>query len=183
MYIVERVNGKYCYVSECVWNKEKKQFRTPGKCVGKIDVKGIFTPNRYLANLFQLAPSSLTEHQQSIIDTVIKKYGEAIRASCVISNDDEIQTVLKTARAVFFGPELVFGAITKKYRLETIVKKAFPDQTASDVLSLAWYIASEGSALVNSDVWLDTFENPRGYGMTSQDITRLLDRVTYDGMR
>ena len=182
MYIVERVNGKYCYVSECVWNKEKKQFRTPGKCVGKIDVKGIFTPNRYLANLFQLAPSSLTEHQQSIIDTVIKKYGEAIRASCVISNDYEIQTVLKTARAVFFGPELVFGAITKKYRLETIVKKAFPDQTASDVLSLAWYIASEGSALVNSDVWLDTFENPRGYGMTSQDITRLLDRVTYDGM-
>jgi transposase len=182
LYIVERVNGKYCYASECVWDKEKKQFRTPGKCVGKIDAKGIFTPNRYLAGLFQSAPSSLTEHQQSIIETVIRKYGEAIQASCVISNEEGIQAVLKTARTVFFGPELVFAAITRKYRLDAIVKEAFPDQTASDVLSLAWYVASEGSALVNSDVWLDTFENPRGYGMTSQEITRLLDRVTCDGM-
>jgi transposase len=182
VYIVEKVNGKYCYASECVWDKEKKRFRTPGKCVGKIDADGTFTPNRYLTNLFQNVPSALTEQQQNVIDIVIKKYGEAIRPSCVKSNENGIQTVLKTARAVFFGPELVFGAITKKYRLDTILKKAFPDQTASDVLSLAWYIANEGSALVNSDVWLDTFENPHGYGMTSQEITRLLDRVTCDGM-
>lgn len=182
MYIVEKVNGKYCYASECVWDKERKQFRTPSKCVGKINAEGIFTPNRYLASLLHNAPSSLTKHEQSIIDTVIRQYGENIRASCVIPKENEMQTVLKTAKAVFFGPELVFGAITKKYRLDAITKKAFSDQTASNMLSLAWYIASEGSALVNSDVWLNTFENPRGCGMTSQEISRLLDRVTYDGM-
>jgi transposase len=182
MYIVERVNGKYCYASECVWDNEKKQSRTLGTCIGQLNAKDNFIPNPYLASLFQLAPSSLTERQQSIINTVIKKYGDTIRASCALSSEDGIQSILKTAQAVFFGPELVFGAITKKYQLDTIVKKAFPGQTASDVLSLAWYIASEGSALVNSDAWLDTFENPRGYGMTSQEITRLLDRVSYDGI-
>jgi transposase len=147
-----------------------------------MNAEGIFTPNRYLTSLFQNAPSSLTEHQQNIMDIVIEKYGEAARASCVISNEDGVQTVLKTAQAVFYGPEFVLGSITKKYRLNAIVKEAFSDQMASDVLSLAWYIASEGSALVNSDVWLDTFKNPRGCGMTSQEITRLLDKVTYDGM-
>jgi transposase len=182
VYIVEKVNGKYCYASECVWDNEKKQSRTLGTCVGKLNTEDNFIPNRYLASLFQRAPSSLTEHQQNIIDAVVKKYGEAIQTSCVISKKDEIQTVLETAQAVFFGPELVFSVITKKYQLDAIIKKAFPGQTASDVLSLAWYIASEGSALVNSDAWLDSFENPRGCGMTSQEITRLLDRVSYDGM-
>jgi hypothetical protein len=43
-----------------------------------------------------------------------------------------------------------------------------------------WYLASEGAALSDSDVWLDHFENPRGCAISSQDITRLLDRMNTD---
>jgi transposase len=179
VYISEKVNGKYCYASECVWNKEKKQFQTPGKCVGKLDAEGVFTPNRFLSDLFRTEPASLTKYEKTIVDTVVGKYGEEVRS---LTDEDGVHKILKTARAIFYGPELVFDAITKVYRIDAILEEAFSEEIAPEILSIAWYIASEGSALVNSDVWLDFFENPRGSGMTSQEITRLLDKVTYDGM-
>jgi len=48
--------------------------------------------------------------------------------------------------------------------------------------ALVWYIASEGGALSNSDVWLDHFETPAGCAISSQEITRLLDRMGQDGI-
>lgn len=182
MYISDKVNGKYCYVGECVWNKEKKRFQTPGKCVGKIGTDGVFMPNRFLSSLLSVEVASLTSHEKTIVDTVIKKYGEDVRSLVKASGEDEVQSVINTAQAIFYGPELVFGAITKTYHIDACLKEAFSQEIASDIMSIAWYIASEGSTLINSDVWLDFFENPRGGGMTSQEITRLLDKVTYDGM-
>jgi transposase len=53
---------------------------------------------------------------------------------------------------------------------------------ANDILSLSWYLASEGNALSNSDSWLEYYENPRGSSMSSQDVSRLLTTIDYDGM-
>jgi len=89
---------------------------------------------------------------------------------------------LMTARAVFIGPDIVFGTITKRYRIGSILEKSFGESVMKDILSLAWYLASEGNALSDSDSWLDYYENPRGSIMSSQDITRLLDAIDYDGM-
>ena len=58
----------------------------------------------------------------------------------------------------------------------------FGEDIAEQILAMAWYITSEGSALSNSDSWLACFENPAGAPMTSQDITRLLDVMSYDGI-
>ena len=43
-------------------------------------------------------------------------------------------------------------------------------------------MACEGDALVNGDVWLDQFENPANRAIYSQEITKLLDRMSIDGI-
>jgi hypothetical protein len=63
-----------------------------------------------------------------------------------------------------------------------MLSTAFNSDLAQDILSLAWYITSEGSALSNNDSWLDYFENPRGYGFSSQEVSKLLDLIDYDGI-
>jgi transposase len=128
-------------------------------------------------------PSSLNEYEKLVIETVINKYGEIIRDKATkppskqLSEDD-----IMTARAVFIGPDLVFGAITKRYHIDSILGKSFGERIMKDILSLAWYLASEGNALSDSDSWLDYYENPRGSTMSSQDVSKLLDAIDYDGM-
>jgi transposase len=90
--------------------------------------------------------------------------------------------VANTARAIFYGPAIVFGGITARYRIDKILKKAFGENDGNEILSLAWYLASEGGALYNSDVWLGQYETPAGRSISSQEITRLLDRVIQDGI-
>jgi transposase len=110
------------------------------------------------------------------------KYGDDVRgiaATMAVSGKDE---VLQTARAIFSGPSLVFGGITVRYHVDTILRKAFGENNARDILSLAWYLASEGDALSNSDAWLAYFDTPRGEAISSQDITRLLDGMGQDGI-
>jgi len=68
------------------------------------------------------------------------------------------------------------------FRVNTILKKAFSEYDAQEILSLAWYLACEGDALINSDVWLGHFENPAGHSISSQDITKLLDRMGQDSI-
>jgi hypothetical protein len=63
-----------------------------------------------------------------------------------------------------------------------MLKRAFGESDAMEILALAWYLVSEGDALVNSDVWLSHFENPAGGEISGQNITKLLDRVGQDGI-
>ena len=180
------VNKKYCYANECVWDGEHKKYRNPGKCIGRIDIKGSkseFVPNKYMLQILSLYATdkeTLSKYELLIADTAIAKYGDGIirTTSAAASTNAEFQT----ARAVFYGPQLVFGAITKRYNMQSYLESAFPNQVALDILSLTWYIAAEGSALTNSDSWLGYYENPRGSAMSSQDISRLLDRMTTDEM-
>jgi transposase len=129
------------------------------------------------------APSSLNEYEKLVIETVIDKYGEAVRGKATKSPSKQLsEDDIMTARAVFIGPDLVFGAITKRYHINSILEKSFGERIMKDILSLAWYLASEGNALSDSDSWLDYYENPRGSTMSSQDVSKLLDAIDYDGM-
>jgi len=187
MHIVEGVNKKYCYAKECVWDSEKKVYRNPGKCIGRLDARGSrvdFVPNKYLTHLltqYKSAPSELSDYELQVVRTAIDKYGDSIVAKSP-DTASPATPLPKTGRAIFYGPQLVFGAITERYQLQSLLEKSFSRETARDILSLSWYIASEGSALSNSDSWLEYFENPRGRTMGSQDITRLLDKMTTDEM-
>ena len=186
MYILERINQKYFYACENIWNKSNQKPQRKGKCIGYMDSANSLTPNRYLARLFSLEssnPSSLNEYERLVIKTVIDKYGDCVRSRTAkpqhktISEED-----IMTARAVFIGPDLVFGTITKRYRIGSILEKSFGKEIMKDILSLAWYLASEGNALSDSDSWLDYYVTPCGSTMSSQDVSRLLDAIGYDGM-
>jgi transposase len=186
MYIISGINQKYCYACETAWNKERKKSCRSGKCIGFLDFNNSLIPNRYLSQLFSLEssdPSSLNEYERLVIKTVVNKYGESIKGKAaksppkLISEED-----IMTARAVFIGPDIVFGAITKRYRIGSILEKSFGEGIMKDILSLAWYLASEGNALSDSDSWLDYYVTPCGSAMSSQDVSRLLDAIDYDGM-
>jgi transposase len=187
MHIVENKGiseGKtYCYACECLWDANLKKYKKPSIAIGQLAGEPpLFVPNRQLSELllaYSSVPSSLDEHNKRIVDAVITKYGEDIYGR--IQEPTE-KTGMKTAQAVFIGPSLVLGSITRKYKLSSMLCEAFGEKTAEMILAMAWYIASEGNALSNSDSWLDYFENPIGCSLSSQDITRLLDSMDYDGI-
>lgn len=186
MHIVENTNRKsgriYCYADECIWNKETHEYDKPRTPVGHLkDGSRTFVPNRSFAMLLlsqQTTPNSITEYEKMVIDTVKGKYGDcACQVEAIVS-----KAKAQTAWVEFSGPSIIFGGITARYRIEAKLKKAFGEEDAKAILSLAWYIASEGDALSNSDVWLEQFQNPTGCALNSREITRLLDRVETDGI-
>ena len=176
----------YCYAAECKWNPSKKKYDKPSKAVGKLDFDGRFIPNRFLSELLtrkEREPECISELDQQIIDAVKVKYGAIVQPIVFPKNvDTKIADAVKTATVIYYGPQLVFESITGRYRVDSILTEAFGKELALDILSLAWYIASEGSALSNNDGWLDYYENPRGNGFSSQGVTKLLDAIGYDGI-
>jgi transposase len=136
-----------------------------------------------LFSLESTAPASLGEYEKLLIKTVVEKYGEDVKSKTIkpslkVLSEDDIQT----AKVIFIGPDLVFGKIMKRYRIDSLLKKGFDEKIVKDILALAWYVASEGSALSDSDSWFDYYENPHGSSISSQDISRLLDNISCDGM-
>jgi hypothetical protein len=185
MHIVEnkaiRSGKTYCYVCECLWDKHLKKNIKPSYAVGQLTgTPPIFVPNDFLASslsAYSTESSSMDERSKRIVDTVLAKYGDGVLNSI---QKPKGKTGMNTAQAVFIGPSLVLGGITHKYHIDHMLREAFGCGVADEILALAWYIASEGDALSNSDSRLDYFENPVGCPMTSQDIPRLLDSMCYD---
>jgi hypothetical protein len=86
VYISDGVNQRYCYACEKVWDSSLKKYRTPAKCIGRLDEDNSLLPNRYLLQLFRLestVPAALGEYEKLIIRTVIEKYGEGIRSKTI----------------------------------------------------------------------------------------------------
>jgi hypothetical protein len=97
------------------------------------------------------APASLGEYEKLVIRTVIEKYGENIRSEAMKLSPKVLpENNIQTAKVIFIGPELVFDTITKRYCIDSLLKKGFDEETVKNILALAWYIASEGSALSDS---------------------------------
>ena len=186
MHIIENRNAQsgkvYCYVGECLWDKQLKKNVKPRESIGYLEGNPPkLVPNKSFAQLLFLdkKDQSLTgERDRKIIDTVEAKYGNNIHIPDTI--ETSLQT--KTAWAVFCGPSVVFGGITSRYHIDAILRKAFGEEDAEDILSLAWYLTLEGDALSNSDAWLNQYETPTNHAISSQDITRLLDRMREDGI-
>jgi len=186
MHIIENYNERkrkfYCYIGECKWDKQLKKYDKPRISIGHLEGKpSIFVPNKRFALLLHSHiknKTTLDDHDRDMIALVNAKYGNS---EDLIANKPK-ESQAQTARAIFLGPSMVFGGITSRYHIDTMLKKAFGEDDGKEILSLAWYLASEGDALVNSDTWLEHFENPAGYVISSQDITRLLDRMDQDGI-
>ena len=184
MHIIENRNARagrvYCYAGECLWDKQLKKYANPRVLVGHLEGEpSVFVPNKKYSLLLADTSQTVTEERdRKIIDVIKAKYGNRVR----LADTKTTKAQMQTARAVFSGPSVVFGEITSRYHIYTILTRAFGEDDAKEILSLAWYLASEGDALINSDAWLSHFENPAGHEISSQDITKLLDRMGQDGI-
>jgi len=186
MHIIENFNARsgrvYCYAAECIWDKEQKKRVKPRVAIGHLEGNPpIFVPNKTIASLLvsdKENPSTTNKREKDIIKLINSKYGNNISDPVHKLNRTEAQT----AKAVFSGPAIVFGSITSRYHIDTILRKAFGEDDAQEILSLAWFLACEGDALINSDAWLSHYENPTDRVISSQDITKLLDRMGQDGI-
>ncbi|MDR0751108.1 MAG: hypothetical protein LBF12_00750, partial [Christensenellaceae bacterium] len=183
MYIIEnrrlRDDKIYCYASETKWNPKIKKYSTPSKLVGTV-VNSIFHPNNYFSGLIrksQKDEEAISSYERLIVNTTKKKYGNEFTLT-----EENDKNSYRTARIEFSGPSLIFNSITKYYKLDDKLGLAFDKLTTKKILALAWFLASEGEALTNSSYWLDQFENPLGCALSSQDITRLLDSIAFDGV-
>jgi transposase len=190
VHIIENRNlqvGKtYCYIAECLWDKQTKKYVNPRVAIGYLEGEPPeFVPNRYFMSLERSLGANPTDAQKRdklIIDTVESKYSVIREAPNHKKQKTKPNDKVQTAWAVFSGPSIVFGGITQKYRIDKILQKAFGESDAQEILSLAWYLVSEGDALSNSDAWLCHYETPAGGTITSQEVTRLLDRMNQDGI-
>jgi hypothetical protein len=188
VHIVENKNEKagrtYCYACECLWDKTLGRYHKPRISIGHLEGEPpSFVPNRSFAQVLATDPSLMEKHDRLTIATAVAKYGDGVLTLGAAGPKlPDGPAAVRTARAVFTGPLIVFGGITRRYRIDAILLKAFGEDAARDILSLAWYIASEGAALGNSDAWLERFETPRGCAISSQEITRLFDGMSQDSI-
>jgi transposase len=188
MHIIENKNEKagrtYCYACECLWDKTLGKYNKPRISIGHLEGNPpSFVPNRSFAQILVTDPSLTGERDKLVIAATVAKYGDGVLTLGAAGPEPPNGPAdVRTARAIFTGPSIVFGGITRRYRINAILLKAFGEDAARDILSLAWYITSEGGALGNSDAWLEHFETPRERPISSQDITRLLDGMGQDGI-
>jgi len=121
MHIVENCNNKsgrvYCYVAECIWNKDLKKYEKPRVSVGHLEGDPpVFVPNKTFEAIMHSEADKLSstgKHEQDIINTVKEKYGN----SAVTAPSKSNSTNPQTARAIFIGPSIVFGGITSRYHI------------------------------------------------------------------
>jgi hypothetical protein len=185
MHIIEGVNGFYCYASICERDpaNSKKNVKH-SKCIGHIE-NGVFLPNQYLTSLLRthsMKPSPLSDLEKMIVGVTLEKYGQSVAEIAKESPITKTGRDYDTAKIVFYGAQLIFGHITKKYQLEKMLTSAFGPNVATEILSLSWFVTSDGDALSNNDAFLNYYENPSGGGISSQDVSRLLENMTEGGI-
>ena len=68
--------------------------------------------------------SQLTDYEKLVIETVVNQYGDGVRdRAAKLPPNLSSKAGMMTARAVFIGPEMIFGAITKRYRIGFLLEK------------------------------------------------------------
>jgi transposase len=185
VHIVEGVNGSYCYASVCERDPADGRKNVKySKCIGHIK-NGSFLPNEYLTSLLlshSMEPNTLSGLEKMIVGTTLEKYGQSVAQMAKEQPIMKTGRKYDTAKTVFYGTQLILGHITRKYQLEKMLASAFAPDMAADILSLAWFVTSDGGALSNNDAFLNYQESPSGVGISSQDVSRLLDNMTEDGI-
>ncbi|MDR0751577.1 MAG: transposase [Christensenellaceae bacterium] len=172
----------YCYVGESLWNSKTQKYDKPIHLVGQLsnDPMPIFMPNNYMSKLLRESLEenpSLTEKEILTIKTVIDNYGNSVFDRIIEAKEP---VGIKTAKITSIGPSLVFSSITKEYGLDSLLIKAFGVEKANKILAISWFLTCEGDALSNSSAWLDYHESPIKDTISSQEISDLLGKMSYE---
>lgn len=85
-----------------------------------------------------------------------------------------------TASAEIVGPSMVLDTISKRLGLAKLLKACFPD-SHSQILTMAYYLTSQGEALFHCETWCKNHAHPCENPLTSQRISEILSSITSDG--
>lgn len=85
-----------------------------------------------------------------------------------------------TASAEIVGVSMILDAITTQLGLDGILKASFPNEYRQ-ILSMAYYLASQGGPLSHCGTWCKSHAHPCGIPLTSQCITDILRSISLDG--
>jgi hypothetical protein len=87
-----------------------------------------------------------------------------------------------TAETIKCGPLIVLGHIASQVKLDSILRNIFGANDANMIMSLSWHLALSGGALSSNEPWLDIYAPPANGGISSQDVSRLLGRISRDNI-
>ena len=90
-----------------------------------------------------------------------------------------LQDTVTTAKAEIVGSSIILDAITERLGLRTLLKSCFPKEY-SQILTMAYYLASRGSPLSHCGTWCKSHAQPFGEPLIDQRITEVLRSITID---
>jgi len=85
-----------------------------------------------------------------------------------------------TASAEIVGPSIILNAISERLGLPKLLKGCFPDRHL-EILTMAYYLSSQGGALSHCETWCNNHANPLGRPLISQRISEILSFITTEG--
>lgn len=184
MFIIEnfnnQVNRYYCIFTESIWDPASKKYIKPKTHIGHLDAsKKNFVPNKYLSSILEKEEdgADLSDMEKVLLERVREKYGDVKPAK-----KQERRKAAITAESIKCGPLIIFGHIASQLKLDSILTSVFGEKDANMLMSLSWYLALCGGALGNNELWLNNYAVPSGGGISSQDVSRLLGRISKDNI-
>lgn len=88
-----------------------------------------------------------------------------------------VRDPLVTATAEIVGPSIVLDSISKRLGLSKLLKTCLPNHH-SQILTMAYYLASHGEALSHCESWCRNHAHPFGKPLTSQRVSEILISIT-----
>ena len=82
-----------------------------------------------------------------------------------------------TASAEIIGSSIILDTITKQLGLEGMLKASFPKEYRQ-ILTMAYYLVSQGGPLSHCGTWCKSHEHPFELPLTSQCITEILRTIS-----
>jgi len=112
--------------------------------------------------------------KQTYIGKIDPQSGKLIPKREAVEAQEDFKPEVRT-----IGPQLLLSDAANKTGLTAILNRVFPDEW-ENILTLATYICHQGNALYHCESWSKDHKNPGTMDFTSQNISRLLGKITAD---
>ena len=84
---------------------------------------------------------------------------------------------IRTATAIIVGPSLILDELSKRIGIAKLLKATIPEY-ATQILTMAYYLACQGGPLSQCEAWTKTHESPSIKPLTSQRISEILGSIS-----
>ena len=105
--------------------------------------------------------------------------GEFIPSKRLAPKKAAVRDPAVTASAEVIGPSIILDTLTERLGLGKLLKSCFPN-THKQILTMAYYLVSQGDPLSHCEVWCKSHAHPFKDSLTSQRISEILRSISID---